>query len=429
MNICKVEDLKVGMVIKFAYGMEDNIVEVEVTGVSRTNEGTVSVTFLINSRIETISVNVDSEFEVVEKAKNINELEILVNETPALIDHNFTEVKASLSAMMKGYEGLTYTEDTVTDARNDVSTLRKIRKAIDDKRKEVKKAHMIPYEEFEAKAKELCEIIDGAIEPINKQIDEYSELKKKEKKAKILEYFNSQIGELDFITFEDVFNEKWISNMSTAMKSIKVEIDEYINTVNQDVATIKSFGSEVEEKALSAYKATKRLADSINIINNYEKQKAEILAREEARRKAEEDRKQQEEIRRKQEEERKEREAEEARLREEERKRQEEIERIRVEEREKARKEYEKKAALEATVNTQSEIIEQADQSQQIDVPKISALAQGGVVTPFINTSYETTPCYANSCSFTTFRINASSFEISMIEEFLIDNEIEYTKL
>lgn len=429
MQTSKAIDLKSGMVIKFQYGMEDNIVEAEVTGISRTSEGVVSISFLINSRIDTISVSDESEFEVVEKAKNINELEILVNETPAMIDHNFTEVKASLSAMMKAYEGLTYTEDTVAEARNDVSTLRKIRKAIDDKRKEVKKAHMIPYEEFEAKAKELCEIIDNAINPINKQIDDYSELKKKEKKAKIVEYFNSQIGDMDFITFEDVFNEKWISNKSTAMKSIKAEIDEYISTVKQDVDTIKSFGSEVEEKALSAYKGTKRLADSINIINDYEKQKAEILAREEARRKAEEERNQQEEIRRKQEEERKEREAEEARLREEERKKQEEIQRIRVEEREKARKEFEEKAAIEVPSNNQSEIIEQADQSQRIDAPKIPALEQGGIVTPFMNTSYETTPCYTTQSSFTTFRINASPFEISMIEEFLTDNEIEYTKM
>lgn len=217
--------------------------------------------------------------------------------------------------------------------------------------------------------------------------------------------------------------------MSTAMKSIKAEIDEYISTVKQDVDTIKSFGSEVEEKALSAYKCTKRLAESINIINDYEKQKAEILAREEARRKAEEERKQQEEIRHKQEEERKAREVEEARLRDEERKKQEEIERIRVEEREKARKEFEEKAANEVPSNIQSEVIEQVDQSQKIDIPKIPALTQGGTVTPFMNTSYETSPSNTTQCSFTTFRVNASSFEISMIEEFLTDNEIEYTKM
>lgn len=451
MQMCKVVDLKPGMMIRFQYGMEDNIVEVEVTGISKTGNELVSISFLINSRIDTINVSEDSEFEVIEKAKNINELEILVNETPALIEHNFTEVKASLSAMMEAYEGLTYTEDTVTVARNDVSTLRKIRKVIDDKRKEVKKAHMIPYEEFEAKAKELCEIIDNAIIPINKQIDEYSELKKKEKKAKILEYFNSQIGELDLITFEDVFNEKWVSNMSTTMKSIKAELDEYITTVKQDVDTIKSFGSEVEEKALSTYKGTKRLADAINIINDYEKQKTAILAREEAKRKAEEERKRQEEIRRKQEEDRKAREAEERRIREEERKKQAEIERIRAEERAKIQKELAEKQVKEREEREDKERIERERaatlaKEQAVKEPEPLPFETDDTL-PFVTVPdkpqeqtietlpfdtqeqvQEVVPAQQEKIVVATFTLNTTVSNVKMIEDFLLSNDISFIK-
>lgn len=380
----------------------------------------------------------------------MNELQIVINETPAVISDNFVEVKESLSMMMKAYEGLTYTDDTVADARKDVATLRKIRKALDDKRKEVKKAHMIPYEEFEAKAKELCEIIDNAINPINVQIDEYAERKKTEKKAKIQEYFDSQIGEIDCLSFEDVFNPTWISNMATAIKSIKKEIDERINTVKQDIDAIKAFSSEVEEKAISAYKSSKKLSDAITIINDYEKQKAAILAQEEARRKAEEERKREEEIRRKQEEERRAHDAEIARIREEERKKREEIERIRAEERAKVQKELAEKQAKER---------EEREERERIEREKVAAIAREQVVKepeplpfetdntlPFVtvpdkpieqakplpfNTQepiQEVSPTQQEKRVVTTFTLNTTVSNIRMIEDFLLSNEINFIK-
>lgn len=380
----------------------------------------------------------------------MNDLQIVINETPAVISDNFVEVKESLSMMMKAYEGLTYTDDTVADARKDVATLRKIRKALDDKRKEVKKAHMIPYEEFEAKAKELCEIIDNAINPINVQIDEYAERKKTEKKAKIQEYFDSQIGEIDCLTLEDVFNPTWISNMATAMKSIKSEIDECINTVKQDLDAIKAFGSEVEEKAISTYKASKKLADAITIINDYEKQKAAILAQEEARRKAEEERKREEEIRRKQEEERRAHDAEIARIREEERKKREEIERIRAEERAKVQKELAEKQVKER---------KEREERERIEREKAAAIAREQVVKepeplpfetdntlPFVtvpdkpieqakplpfNTQepiQEVSPTQQEKRVVATFTLNTTVSNIRMIEDFLLSNEISFIK-
>ena len=388
----------------------------------------------------------------------MNDLQIVINETPAVISDNFVEVKESLSTMMKAYEGLTYTDDTVAVARKDVATLRKIRKALDDKRKEVKKAHMIPYEEFESKAKELCEIIDNAINPINKQIDEYSERMKAEKKAKIQEYFNEQIGNIDCLTFEDVFNPAWISNMATAMKSIKIEIDERINTVKSDIEAIKEFGSEVEEKAINAYKGSKKLCDAVKIINDYEKQKAAILAQEEARRKAEEERKRQEEIRRKQEEERKAREAEEARIREEERRKQEEerkrqveIERIRAEERAKVQKELAEQQAKERQEREEKERIEREKaavlaKEQAVKEPEPLPFETDDTL-PFVtvpdkpqrqaaeplpfNTQelvQEVMPAQQEKRLVATFTLNTTVSNIRLIENFLLSNDISFIK-
>lgn len=276
----------------------------------------------------------------------MNELQVIVTQKPAEISFNFDEIKQNLSEQMEIYKSMEVTEEVLAERKKDIATLRKIAKAIDDKRKEVKSGYMIPYDEFEKKAKELIEIVNEPIELINKQVKEFDEKQKAEKKMKALAYFQEKVGEVE-ITFEEIFSQSWLLT-ATSFKSIKADIDAAISNRQADIESIKAMHSEVEDKALATYKATKRLADAIKVINDYDRQKAEILRREEERRKAEEECKRREEERRIREEQ--ERLAREQRERElaAERERQAEIERIRAEERAKVQAEIEaSKAKIE----------------------------------------------------------------------------------
>ncbi len=234
----------------------------------------------------------------------MQELQVIVEQKNAIISANFEELKVQLNTALEEYRGLTYTDETITVAREDIANLRKLVKAVDEKRKEVKKAHMIPYEEFEENAKELVKIINDTITPIEKQISDYSEKKKVEKKEKIKEYFDSVIGNITFFKFEEVFNSKWISNMATSMKSIRDEIDAKIKQIQDDIKALEDTGSDAVNNALSMYCSSKDLARSMQVINQYEKNKAEVLAREEARKREEEERRALEEKRRQEAEER-----------------------------------------------------------------------------------------------------------------------------
>lgn len=261
----------------------------------------------------------------------MNELQVIVTQKPAEISFNFDEIKQGLSEQMEIYKSMEVTEDVLVERKKDVATLRKMAKAIDDKRKEVKSGYMIPFDEFEKKAKELIEIINEPIDLINKQVKEFDEKQKAEKKAKALEYFNGNVGDVDII-FEEVFSPSWLLS-ATSFKSIKSDIDTAVSNRKADVETIKAMESEVEEKAMVTYKATKRLADALKVINEYKAQKEAILEAEKRRIREEEEK-------RKREEERKAREKQECLAREQrerelaaERERQAEIERIRAEER------------------------------------------------------------------------------------------------
>lgn len=277
----------------------------------------------------------------------MNDLKVVVEQKPAEINANFEEIKLQLAEQMEVYKTAIYSEDKVTEARKDIATLRKIRKAIDDKRKEVKGTYMIPYEEFDRKSKELMQIIDDAINPINSQIADFEERRKAEKKQKALDYFNACMASKgNIISFEEVFKQSWL-NAATSFKSIRMDIDAAIKNREDDIATIKAMNSEVEDKAMATYQRTKRLADAIQVINDYEQQKRIILEREEARRRAEEERKQREAERLRLEELRRREEAELERKREQERFLEEERRKVREEEQRHIREQYEaaKKAA------------------------------------------------------------------------------------
>lgn len=297
----------------------------------------------------------------------MNELQVIVTQKPAEITFNFDEIKQGLSEQMEIYKSMDVTEDVLAERKKDVATLRKMAKAIDDKRKEVKSGYMIPFDEFEKKAKELIEIINEPIELINKQVKEFDEKQKAEKKAKALEYFISNVGDVDII-FDDVFSPSWLLS-ATSFKSIKADIDTAISNRKADIETIKAMESEVEEKAMATYKATKRLADALKVINEYKAQKEAILEAEERRRREEEERiKREEEHKAREEQERLAKEQRERELAAE-RERHAEIERIRAEERAKAQEEI-RRQHEEVNKHKEEQV---AAASQVVDsAPKVS---------------------------------------------------------
>ena len=260
----------------------------------------------------------------------MNELQIVVQQVPGTIEMNFSEIKDALEEKMSLYKDAKFSEEYKVQAKKEVAALRKIRKAIDDKRKEVKEQCMIPYKEFEEKAKELILLIDEPICLIDKQIKEMEERRIAERKAKIEEIYAEFVGDMaEYLSLERIYNKKW-ENASTTLTSVKKEIEETINSARTSVFAIKTMVSDAVPEALRRYKNDLSLSAALTYINQYEAQRSEILRREEEQRKKEEEEK---------------RKREEDRIREQERNRIEEENLIRKEEREKVEKESIKEAA------------------------------------------------------------------------------------
>ena len=211
-------------------------------------------------------------------------LEVQISRNNGTIDFNFEDLKDALTAELELYKNLVFTEDTKADAKKTVAELRKLKKQINDKRIEVKKLYMQPYTDFEAKVKELDKLINEPITFISEQIDAFEQKRIEEKRELINKIYLELVSEREDIAgyaeLNRVYDSKW-ENASTSKKTIQEAITSYLDSVDNDIAAIKSMESEYEAKALMRYKETGVLSDALLTIRQWEKQKEEILKAEE----------------------------------------------------------------------------------------------------------------------------------------------------
>jgi hypothetical protein len=172
------------------------------------------------------------------------------------IEWNNEELKEAISAKVQDYKGLQYTEETIKEAKKDKATLNKLRDAIETERKRIKKQCMAPYELFEKQVKEVLVIIDEPIQMIDSQIKEVEEQRRLEKKQKVLEIYEENIGNLKgILPFAKVFKNEYL-NVSKSLKSITEEIISLISKVNQDMDVIEELDTKYELQVKDMYVKT-----------------------------------------------------------------------------------------------------------------------------------------------------------------------------
>lgn len=219
----------------------------------------------------------------------MNDLQVQTKITPAKITSNFDEIRAGLEVQMEAYKTLEVTEDNIAERKADVATLRKIRAAIDDKRKSVKTEYNKPLSEFEAEVKSVEGIIDEAINHITTGLNEFEQKRIAEKRKEIEEIYTAEIGDLaEFLPLNIIRSSKW-ENKTFGKNEIISEIQEMKMRVERDLEAIKALGSDIEEKLIQTYKGNgNNLAAALQKHTDYmnAKKDAEERVRKEAEEKA-----------------------------------------------------------------------------------------------------------------------------------------------
>ena len=203
------------------------------------------------------------------------ELKVKTPTFPEVIEFNFNELKQEITERASTYVNLVYDEEQIQDAKKDRATLNKFVKALSDERIKIKKECLKPYEDFEAKIKELDGIVSKAIANIDNQVKGYEERQKQEKQTKISEYWCS-VDHPEWLYIDMIHNNKWL-NASVSMKSIQDEIDSRLEQIASDLATLANL-PEFGFEAVEVYKTTLDLNKALNEgkrLSDIQKRKAE----------------------------------------------------------------------------------------------------------------------------------------------------------
>lgn len=215
-------------------------------------------------------------------------IQAVITQESAVVSCNFEQVKAAIQERLARYDGAEFTEESKVFAKKEVASLRAEKKTFQDNLRSEKKKYMEPWEDFEAQAKELIAMYDKPIDLINGQVQAFEEKRIQEKKELISQLYEELVPFYlrDHLPLSRIYNPKW-ENATMSGKKISEELSNLCESTIKDIDTISEMNSEAVEKALEMYKRDLSLSNAVTYINNYERQKQEILER---RRKEDEER-------------------------------------------------------------------------------------------------------------------------------------------
>lgn len=216
------------------------------------------------------------------------ELRIVPYQIPEKIEFNYEEIIQEMKPTVNEKASIYYSDEDIPVAKKDRAKFNAFKKAINDERIRMKKEYMKPFEEFEAKVKDINALADKAVIAIDKQIKECEDNQKREKLDKIKALW-TQMAVPEGLTMDKVYEERML-NTSFSMKKVETCFELAIGKFNRDMATLAAlpeFGFEAQQVYISTFDINKALAEGQRMAQ-IQRQKAEYEA-EQARRKAEEE--------------------------------------------------------------------------------------------------------------------------------------------
>lgn len=154
-----------------------------------------------------------------------------IDQIPAVINFNFDDVKRALQEYSEKYKDLVVTEENEKEMVNVKNELGRLEKEIDKYRLDNKKIMEKPIKEFEAKCKDLIEILKNVSNPIREQLNLFEENRKKQKEEEVK------------ILVENVIDKYGLEDKYAAQLTIN---SKYLNKGQKENDTLKDLEQRAE---------------------------------------------------------------------------------------------------------------------------------------------------------------------------------------
>ena len=208
--------------------------------------------------------------------------EIIVVKQLPVIEQQLAQIKEQVTERVETVTSLVVTEDTVKAVKKARAELGAEFKSWEEKRKEVKKAVITPYEKFEEVYNDcISNSYKTADKLLKQRIDEVENELKAKKAAEVQSYFEEYLESksIDFITYEQAGINV---TLSASLKSLKEQAKAFIDRIESDVKLIETF-TDLKAEILVEYKKSLNVSEAITGV----KARAKAVQEEQARQAAE----------------------------------------------------------------------------------------------------------------------------------------------
>ncbi len=201
---------------------------------------------------------------------------ITVKQLP-IIEEQLRQVRAAIEHRVTDALSLECTEDAYKQVKKEKAALAKEFAQLEKRRKEVKKAILAPYEQFEALYRECVgDVFGQADRQLKDRIAQVEEGIRGEKQKEIIRYFEEYRASkgIDFVRFEDA---GIAVTMTASQSALKAQAKEFLDRVVEDLALIQV--QDCPEEVLVEYKKGFQVSKAIQTV----KQRQEAIAQEKKR--------------------------------------------------------------------------------------------------------------------------------------------------
>lgn len=200
---------------------------------------------------------------------------IVVKQLPVIIEH-LQVVKQNIAEKVENALNLVCTEETIQEVKKTRTELAKEFNEWEEKRKEVKKAVLSPYEQFEAVYKDcITEGFKAADRELKGKIDAVENAIKDEKRKALSEYFDELICSAEIRTNTALC--EWVTlqaanivvTLSVSLKKLKEQAKAFVDKVCDDLNLIAT--QEYKDEILYEYEASLNVSAAITTVVNRHK--------------------------------------------------------------------------------------------------------------------------------------------------------------
>ncbi|MDK1720197.1 DUF1351 domain-containing protein [Dellaglioa algida] len=193
------------------------------------------------------------------------------------------------------YADIVVSPETEKDVKKIRAEMKKVVKATDDKRKEIKREYNKPLVEFEQKVKAINAVINNVIDPIDKGLKELEKVEREKRRDEVIAIVEETAKAYDVNPESVEIKAAWLNkSISVLQKTKEISFDVKLisdakQRLEQDISSIESYSKAVNIESFGWIEQVKQganVADVMNRINLAVKAKKEQQIKKQAQEEA-----------------------------------------------------------------------------------------------------------------------------------------------